>query len=418
VGRIVYHIRNLTLLSAFVLALAVPSSSLVWGQTPASFFGMNTGRILATDPWPSVQLGSIRLWDTATTWSDLEPSRGTYNWTILDQYLTLAQAHNVEVLYTFGVTPNWAASQTSSTCIYGLGACYPPANMTDWDNFVTAIVNHAAGKIKYWEVWNEANAAGWYSGDIPTLVTMAEHAYRIIKAADPNAIVLTPSSTGAAAVVETFLTSYFAAGGVHYADGVAFHGYVGHIPEGILYLETKIRLATAAAGVGSMPLYNTEGSWGTDSSLSPSTDDPGYVARYLMLQVSSGVQNVFWYEWSSATWGTLWSSAGGLQPAGTAYAQVYSWLKGASLNNSCVEASDSTWTCTLTRSDGYQAIAVWNATTTKSYKPAGQYKYYRDLTGKTTAISGGSVPIGYAPILLVSTPPLSAPLDLTATVNN
>ena len=62
---------------------------------------MNTGQMLDSESWPSVPLGSIRLWDTHTTWNDLEPSKGAYNWSLLDGYLALAQAHNVDVLYTF-----------------------------------------------------------------------------------------------------------------------------------------------------------------------------------------------------------------------------------------------------------------------------------------------------------------------------
>ena len=56
----------------------------------------------------------------------------------------------------------------------------PPSSMSYWDNYVTAIATHAAGRIKYWELWNEPNEAT-YCGDMPTIITMAQHAYQIIK---------------------------------------------------------------------------------------------------------------------------------------------------------------------------------------------------------------------------------------------
>jgi hypothetical protein len=116
-----------------------------------------------------------------TSWNDLEPSKGVYSWSILDGYLALAQKHNVDALYTFGQTAEWAASGSSSQCVYGPGSCFPPLNIQDWDDFVTAVVAHSAGKIKYWVIWNETNYTRFWMGNLPTLVTMAQHAYKIIQ---------------------------------------------------------------------------------------------------------------------------------------------------------------------------------------------------------------------------------------------
>ena len=197
--------KTLLLWTILCLAGAAPAS---WSQTPATFFGMNTGRVNASLPWPSVPLGTIRLWNTGTNWNDLEPSRDTYDWSNLDHYIGLAQSHDVDLLYTFGGTAQWAASGASSQCKYNTGSCYPPTNIQDWDNFVTAVVAHSAGRIKYWEIWNEANLPPYWTGDIPTLIVMAQHAYKIIKTADPTFQVLCPSSAGAALVVKDYLNSY------------------------------------------------------------------------------------------------------------------------------------------------------------------------------------------------------------------
>lgn len=386
-----------------------------WSQTPPTFFGMNTGRVTASQPWPSVPLGTIRLWNTGTTWNDLEPSRNVYDWTNLDYYIGLAEAHNADLLYTFGGTAQWAAAGSSSQCKFNSGSCYPPTNIQDWDNFVTALVAHSAGRIKHWEMWNEANLPPYWTGDIPTLVLLAQHAYRIIKAADPNSQVLCPSSSGAALIVEDFLNSYLQAGGSSVTDIVAFHGYVGHIPEGILYWETKLRLAMTANGLAGAPLWDTEGGWGPDTTLTNPGEKPGYLAREILLQGSSGVARVYWYEWNSPDrWGTLWTSSG-ITPSGVAYGEVYRWMEGATINNSCVLASDSTWTCRLTRPGGYQAMAIWNTATTKSYAPASEYKSYLDLAGNAHAVNG-AVEIGYTPILLVSSIAPAAPTSLKAAI--
>ena len=98
------------------------------------------------------------------------------------------------MIYTLGRTPQWASSQPNAPGPYGPGQCAPPSDLSNWDNYVNAIVTHVAGKIKYWELWNEPNDPKYYCGDIPTMVTMAQHAAQIIKSIDPTALVLSPAS--------------------------------------------------------------------------------------------------------------------------------------------------------------------------------------------------------------------------------
>lgn len=401
------------LFSMFIYLVSFVSSA--WSQTPPTFFGMDIHPgVLSTQPWPSVPLGSIRLWDTATRWSDLEPSRGVYNWVTLDGYLALAQAHNIDVLYTFGGTAAWAASGSGPQCAYTLQSCYPPSNMQDWDQFVTALVAHSAGRIKYWELWNEANLPAFWSGDVPTLVTLAQHAYSIIKLADPSAVILCPSSTDGSSKVETFLNAYFVAGGLSSTDAVAFHGYVGSKPEEVLYLISRVKATMASNGIAGKPIWDTEGGWGLDSSLAGPNNGPGFLARELLLQWSNGISRVYWYAWNNASWGTLWKTDG-IQPSGVAYGQVYSWIEGATIDSPCTMASDSTWTCTFTRSNGDQAQAIWNSTTTESYITASQYTRYLDLGGNINP-THNSVAIGYNPILLVTAAHALRPPHLTAVV--
>jgi hypothetical protein len=66
----------------------------------------------------------------------------------------------------------------------------PDAILAAW---IAAVVGHATGHIKYWEIWNEANDSSFYNGDIPTMVKLARQAYSTIKSIDPTAKVLTPS---------------------------------------------------------------------------------------------------------------------------------------------------------------------------------------------------------------------------------
>jgi hypothetical protein len=379
---------------------------------PSSIFSMTVqSGIFKQTPWPPMHVAGIRLWDTYTYWGMLEPSRGNYNWPALDRWLDLAHSHGADVLYTFGVTPTWASSNPTAKCDYNPGGCYPPQNMQDWDDFVRALTTHAAGRIKYWELWNEANQHEYWSGGVPALVTMAQHAYSIIKIINPSVIIFTPSGVGGATDTSTFLDEFLAAGGGRFVDGVAFHGYGNTIPsspEEVNRIVDAVQAVMAKRGISSLPLWDTESSWGPAKHLPNEDDRVAFVARHYLLQWSKGVQRDYWYAWNDNDYGTLWDDTShNIRRAGMAYGELVSWLTGAQMTTPCAMSPDSTWTCGFTLRGGVQAQVVWNssvsAPSTLQFRPAPNYLQYRSLDGSTAPISGGSIQIGSKPLLLVTT---------------
>ncbi len=370
---------------------------------PLALFSMHIqSELFSGMPWPSVSFGSIRLWDTYTTWNDLNPSPGHFNWPALDRWLDAAQQHGVDVIYTFGATPTWASSNPTGKCDYNPGACYP---MQDWDSFVRAIATHAAGRIKYWEMWNEANQHEYWSGGITALVTMTQHASAIIKSIVPNAMIFTPSGVGGAVDTSTFLDKFLAAGGGAFVDGVAFHGYVNSIPaipEDVNRIVDHVENVMVARGQSGKPLWDTEGSWGPSEHLTGDDARMAFVARHYILQ-----------------WSKLFkSSTGTLEKAGAAYAQVESWLVGANLTAPCSASRESTWTCDLTLAGGASGEIVWNAVVnipaTIPFTPASNFTQCTDLDGKVTQLSGGPIQIGGKPILLIGSRARHAPTKKSA----
>jgi hypothetical protein len=388
-----------------------PTSPFNAGTVPATFFSMTVqSGIFKETPWPFMPVGGIRLWDTFTNWNDIEPSRGIYNWPALDRWLTQAQAHGADVLYTFGGTPTWASLVPTGACDYNPGGCYPPMNMQDWDDYVRAIATHAAGRIKYWELWNEASQHEYWSGGVPALVTMAQHAFTIIKSVDPSAKVFTPSGVGGAMDTSTFLDQFLVAGGGQFVDGVAFHGYGNALPsspEEINRIVDAVQGIMAKRGFGDRPLWDTEASWGPANHLPNEEDRIAFVSRHYILQWSKGVQRSYWYAWNDTNYGTLWDmGTHKIRRAGIAYGEVENWLKGAEMTAPCAVSSDATWTCGFILAGGAQSQVVWNSSTstlsTLQFRPAAKYVQYRNLDGDTMQITGGSIRIGSKPLLLIA----------------
>jgi len=422
--------------SQFSTTLATPPA----GVIPPEYFGFNLHPAVSLPgnneiPWPTILFGAVRLWATETNWNDLNPKNGVYDFSNLDTTLSVAEANNqTDFIYTFGVVPPWASSnpndQTCVTANSPPGSCDAPSDLNAdgsgpdmlWQTFVRALVSHANGQIKYWEIWNEPDVLEEWSGTDAQMVRMAEDAYTIIKAANPSFLVTTPTTVnaGSGQSISSWLPGYLATQGTqgapaNFADIVTFHGYVD--PCQSQSPETEIAnvgdVTSSISGVGALsskPLWDTEGAWGADAKLTDPDMETAYLARMYLLQWSMNVSRFYWFQYGNQQTGTLWTPSGGLDEAGIAYGHVYNWMVGATLTDSC-SATGTVWTCTFTNGS-LQEQAVWDtsqscsngACTTSTYTlpPNSVYTSYEDLAGNTTSVSGGTVQIGAKPILLVN----------------
>jgi hypothetical protein len=399
-----------------------------------NYFGMTVA--LHSTPWPSVPIGGLRLLGTNTKWGDINTASGVYDWTVLDQWLAYAQPQHVDVIYTITATPAWAATDSHLPCNHWSGACSPPSDLNNdgtgtdkiFKDFITAIANRAGSKITHWEIWNEPNipsggsgnsSYGSWNGTQAQLVRMAQDARTIVLKINPKAKFLTPSpNPGNGNGASGWMDGYLKAGGGQYADIITFHGYCGIVPEAVIPIVTGMTGVMAKYGQSNKPLWDTEASWGAKADFPDLEQRAAFVARMYLLQWPLGVSHFYWFGWDYLNSGTLWEatkahgcttagSGGFLCPSGVAYGQVAAWLIGATATAAC-SAKGSVWTCGLTRSGGYQAQIVWDASkscsngrcTTSNYQVASKYTKMVDLDGNEQTIVGTSVAIGAKPILL------------------
>ena len=394
------------------------------GAVPATLFSMTTHSRM---DWPSVTTSAIRLWDTNTYWGDMNPAADVYDFTTFDKWLSTAQANGADVIYTFGQIPNWASSSPSMVCGSNanvpLGSCAPPDDLNNdgtgtnkhWKDFVTAVVTHANGQIKYWEIWNEPTVPDYWQGNNSQLLRMAQDAYGIIKSIQPSALVTTPTPSTGIKGVANWMGPYLALGGGQYADIMTFHGYswkdtpgLWPVPEDIVPLVENLKAVLVAYGQDQKPLWCTEGSWGNTSGNGFSDPDlhAAFVARHYLLQESEGVLRYYWYAWDNQD--GLWDhNTGRINDSGTAYQEVQNWIVGATPSDQCT-AVGTLWTCSYTRSGGFQAQAMWDTSqscsngscTTLSIPVGSQYLSYLDLAGQSHTIKNSSVPVGAKPIFI------------------
>jgi hypothetical protein len=369
------------------------ASSAFFGLTILNYKHMN----------PPLTFGTTRTWDAypALDWAEANPAAGQYNFAPLDSYIAANTSRGAQIIYTFGRTPHWASTAPAAAGPYGPGQCAPPV-IAAWDQYVTAVVTNAAGRIKYWELWNEPDQSTSYCGNLAAMVTMAQHAYRIIKSIDPSAMVLSPSAAGTAG--SRWLDSFIKAGGLHTFDIAAFHSYESPQAERINAIIDAYRSVLAHHKLSATPLWDTECGWG-ESAIGDDAHRAAFLSKSFILQWSRNVDRVLWYAYDAdPKWGRLIDTAGNLLPQGVAYRETYNWIVGATLTQLCAQDRNQTWTCSLTRPGGYKAEIAWNSTALTTFSAPSQMTDYRDLTGSVHPIIGGTVQVQNLPILLETGP--------------
>ncbi len=362
---------------------------------PSTYLGMHLNKWGTYTTWPGMlNFGTVRLWDTGTRWSDVQPQPGTWDWSRLDYYVNAAVKNHDAVIYTMGMTPQWASDRPADP---KSGAVAEPADLDAWRRYVHAVATRYRGKITYWEIWNETDYAGFYDGSTPELVALTQAADEELKAVDPANVVLSPNfTTGGLDAMSEFLSD----GGGQYVDAMSVHLYPHTTPEADRPFFVAVQDIMQRAGIGAKPLWNTEGAAGDVTSTGAVT--AGLVARTYLLQWAWGVSNFDSYAWDIAIGGAL-SQPDHITPtvAGVAYEQVAGWLRGTRML-SRTHTSNGTWTIALRRSDGSLAHAVWNVNGASSFAVPAAWGAHTafDLAGHARTIARGVAAIGIAPRLL------------------
>jgi hypothetical protein len=137
-----------------------------------------------------------RLWDMQVAWKDVNPAQGVFTWSELDRRVALVESWGGKPLLVLGLTPQWAAKDPAAgDPRWGAGTASPPKDIAYWNDYVNAVVTKYGSRIAGYELWNEANLTTFWRGSTKELYDMAVSASSIIKAANPAAVVLSPSTT-------------------------------------------------------------------------------------------------------------------------------------------------------------------------------------------------------------------------------
>jgi hypothetical protein len=165
-------------------------------------------------------------------WSQIEATRGQFNWGVVDNLVNSAGARNLRILGLIGFTPVWAR-------VEGLQLLFPsspPRRPSDFAAFVTAAVKRYGDRVSAWEIWNEPNLPiffGFIDKKADRYAEILKAVYPAIKAVQPNSTVIAAglSRLPGSDSPPNFLQQLYDAGAGDFFDAAAAHPYV--FPSGL-----------------------------------------------------------------------------------------------------------------------------------------------------------------------------------------
>ncbi|MEO6844460.1 MAG: hypothetical protein ABI184_04755, partial [Ginsengibacter sp.] len=133
---------------------------------------------------PQLKKINVHLTKLYLFWQQLEPTKGDYNWDVVDTFLNQLHSSD-EALISIFSTSTWATKLSSAMIPASLAK-----SPDDYYHFIYALVKHCKGKIKFWQNDSEPNNPVYWNGTAEDFVSELKIFYRAVKDADPNAKVV------------------------------------------------------------------------------------------------------------------------------------------------------------------------------------------------------------------------------------
>jgi len=174
-------------------------------------------------------------------WEDIEiHGRGDYEdrrhephrsaWEKYDQIVSLANEYGLEIIARLSNPPDWSRADGDAR-----GPMAPPDDLSDFGNYVYAVVSRYRGHIRYYQIWNEPNIYpewGEQAVDPEGYTRLLCEAYRRAKEADPDAVIISGALAQTIALGErdlsdlVFLQRMYDAGAADCFDVLAVNDYL------------------------------------------------------------------------------------------------------------------------------------------------------------------------------------------------
>jgi len=276
----------------------------------------------STNGWPSSGVTHVRIWDIGVSWREIHLGVDVYDWSRLDAVVNQIKSTGGLITYVIGATPQWLAkypNQPYYASWLGPGSNSMPYSIDEFNKFCWNLATRYAGRISYYEIWNEPQLADFLypydSTELNALATMTKRAYSTIKSCDPNTMIISASvlpraSSGGMTKAKSYLNSLQQNG--WNVDAFATHIY----PDNGAGASTWNSMLSDVINTINSYSPPTRKVWVTETLynlLGPVIpEDQAYalVNSTYNYASSQGVQQIYWYAWNRPDLGGLQINGG------------------------------------------------------------------------------------------------------------
>ncbi|MFB3895525.1 MAG: sugar-binding protein [bacterium] len=286
------RIIHLTIILLFIYSI---SNAEITRYIPPTFFSMQSHSLQGDTAFHArtcelMADAGVRIIRDEMYWSNLEKVPGKI--VFPENYI-----QNVDITLAYGMEPMIILDYANPNYDNGKPP-YTDEGRVAFARYCSAVVSQFKGKIKYFEIWNEPNIAGFWNPEPnpKDYALLLKSAYQACKSANPNCVIL----GGVTSLVDTtFIEKVFQNGGAQYMDIISVHPYTGVSPEEN-DLIGKLNVTRKLSEKYEKPLriWITEVGYPTHIGPNgfPEATQAKYLVRtYLQALASGWVDAVFWY---------------------------------------------------------------------------------------------------------------------------
>lgn len=241
-------------------------------------------------------------------WQGIERRKGEYDWSAYDELTANLEKRGLRAIYILDYSnPLYeemfaAADRRTKREHKEIASPQRPESVAAFARWAGAAAERYRGRHIIWEIWNEPNISFWKpKPDVAQYITLALATCRAVRAADPQATIVAPASSG---FPWEFFEAMFAAGLLKHLDAVSVHPYRPYHqpPESAAsdYLRLRGLIARyAPAAKRNLPVLSGEWGYATHDKGVPLDTQAAFVARQQLANLLHGVPLSIWYDWKN-----------------------------------------------------------------------------------------------------------------------
>ncbi len=240
-----------------------------------------------------------------TGWNRCEQTKGVYNFAWLDSVVDRLRQQGIQPWFNVGYGNKLYMDNLYSDAAVGhVPLYYGEETWQAWCNFIRALARHFAGRVRYFEIWNESNISTFWQpkqADPLEYAKLVRETGRIIRGEIPDAKI----GGCVSGCYSSFVIRFIESGIGSELDFFGIHPYCVQPEVGYRAHVEAIRRAFRAAGAGHVELWQGESGfaswfpenhWLHPSVLESERNQAVWQLRRYVLDMSLGMQRSSFFQ--------------------------------------------------------------------------------------------------------------------------